>query len=317
MKVNLVGFWDYDNYTQLTLPAFRSIIDQHFTFSFFDRHTRYDKASTVFVSDSYQYNNKNKVVIDELIDAGYLVVFENLQEMQPSMTHSQENVLQFICAKTKKPTAGIIEVPMYFWYYEHKLNNYKTISRKLEFKKKFLLMMNLVRPFRDDILTVFDDILEDSFYSYVERGIRMPGDSNTAQRWDRYINPAWYNQTQLSVAVESQMFTTPGTIFVTEKTMKPLALQHPFLMLGCRGTLALLKDAGFTTYDNLFDESYDTASDRIKLVHKQVKNYNGTGYDATTWSKLQHNHNWFYNEQEVNRRFTNDIVNPILEFVNG
>ena len=48
------------------------------------------------------------------------------------------------------------------------------------------------------------------------------------------------------------------TIFISEKTFKPILLQMPFVSLGNPGTLSVLKDLGFKTFDKWIDESYDT-----------------------------------------------------------
>jgi hypothetical protein len=48
------------------------------------------------------------------------------------------------------------------------------------------------------------------------------------------------------------------TIFISEKTFKPIILQMPFISLGNPGTLSVLKELGFKTFDKWIDESYDT-----------------------------------------------------------
>ena len=63
-------------------------------------------------------------------------------------------------------------------------------------------------------------------------------------------------------------------------------------------------------------ESYPT---RIDHVYNQVKSYIlfDTEYDTITKQKIEHNYNLFFNEQEVNRRYKLDVINPILEFINA
>lgn len=175
--------------------------------------------------------------------------------------------------------------------------------------------MNMVKPFRDDIYNKFTDILEQGMYSYAGRDILVEGDNFEADWWDRYINADWYNRTEFSLVVESQMNT--NGVFVTEKTMKPIGLQHPFIVLGSPGTLEFLQSAGFVTYDNLFDESYDKSPDRLNLIYEQVKNYSLHGYDQLTLEKIKHNYNLFFDNVKLEQSFKHAIINPILEFVNG
>ena len=139
--------------------------------------------------------------------------------------------------------------------------------------------------------------------------------------WDRYINIDWYNKTQFSVVVETNMSMNVDGIFITEKSMKPFALKHPFISLSCANTVKMLKQNGFESFDNLFDESYDSEklhTDRINEVYNQVKSFSlfDIDYDSLTKQKIEHNYNWFYNNQEVDRRFKLDIINPILTFLN-
>lgn len=46
-------------------------------------------------------------------------------------------------------------------------------------------------------------------------------------------------------------------VFFTEKTFKPMAYGHPFLLFSSAGALASLRSMGFETFATVFDESYD------------------------------------------------------------
>ena len=321
MKIKLVGFWDYNNYTQITLLEYRSIISQSFDFEFYDPYKSYDRQSILFVCNHYQYY-QNQTVIDQLVDAGYKLAFESLLEKQSSSPHTQPTVLHIVAGKSEQPPVNTLEVPLYFWYHENRLSNYQ-IDRTYCPDKKFLLMMNFARLFRDEIYNKFSPILEQGLYSYVDRGIKIDGDiehdstgyKNYWDRWDRYINPAWYNRTEINVVVESQM--SSNELFITEKTMKPLALEQPFVMLGCAGTLDFLRHSGFETYDNLFDETYDSKMNRLDLVYEQIKNYDLRGYDQLTRDKMTHNAELFHDRQAVDRSFQATLIDPLLEFANG
>lgn len=48
-----------------------------------------------------------------------------------------------------------------------------------------------------------------------------------------------------------------NTIFISEKTFKPVLLKMPFVSLGNPGTLTVLKELGFKTFDKWINESYD------------------------------------------------------------
>ena len=62
--------------------------------------------------------------------------------------------------------------------------------------------------------------------------------------------------------------------YFTEKITKPLYYGHPFILIGFKNSLKFLKDMGFKTYDDVFDESYDemeTWEERTKAVWKEVE----------------------------------------------
>ena len=52
-----------------------------------------------------------------------------------------------------------------------------------------------------------------------------------------------------------------GGAFITEKTFKAVLNAHPFVVFGCPGTLATLRDLGYRTFDTVIDNSYDTIAD--------------------------------------------------------
>jgi len=64
------------------------------------------------------------------------------------------------------------------------------------------------------------------------------------------------------------------SLFMTEKTLKPILNKSPFLLNGSYLTLQQFKKLGFQTYDLLFDESYDREPifyDRIIGMFENVK----------------------------------------------
>ena len=62
-----------------------------------------------------------------------------------------------------------------------------------------------------------------------------------------------YYQSNCDLVLES----TIESLFITEKTWKPIVFQKPFLVWGGQGIHAKLKDLGFELYDELFDYSFD------------------------------------------------------------
>jgi hypothetical protein len=94
---------------------------------------------------------------------------------------------------------------------------------------------------------------------------------------------------------------------------------------GQKGTLKFLHDLGFETFENIFDESYDsidssnvTSRDtdpKLKIIINNVENFTKGPRDALTQQKIQHNHAHFSNMALVESRFVQEIIDPILEFL--
>jgi hypothetical protein len=72
---------------------------------------------------------------------------------------------------------------------------------------------------------------------------------------DAIVNPRCYTDTWFSVVTET-IFDYPHS-FRTEKIWKPILMAHPFVAAANRGYLRDLRNAGFRTFHNYIDESYD------------------------------------------------------------
>ena len=82
---------------------------------------------------------------------------------------------------------------------------------------------------------------------------------------------------QLSVfneSAESLLYVVTETIadgrrqHLTEKTFKPICLNMPFVIVGTAGSLNYLKRYGFKTFDQFWNESYDTETNDIVRIEK-------------------------------------------------
>jgi len=75
-----------------------------------------------------------------------------------------------------------------------------------------------------------------------------------------------YSKCFLDVVSETTfMYPYP---FISEKTIRPILLKTPFLIFGGQKTLQCLHDAGFKTFDNFWDESYDQVANHWERFDK-------------------------------------------------
>lgn len=67
-----------------------------------------------------------------------------------------------------------------------------------------------------------------------------------------------YKDSYCSLVTETQVDEYEANMtFISEKTYKAIYNFHPFLLAGCHGTLKYLRDRGYETFPELFDETYD------------------------------------------------------------
>jgi hypothetical protein len=280
---------------------FGPLIAQYLDFEPWDPDNTYP-AGTLFYVNCLNYTAE---LAWQLQDQGFRLLIDNLWEVDPG------------------PALGAhrITCDRWFWYneslwYQHLgLDQYQP---QRDFCNLALMPMNKRKPHRDDFVQRIN--LDRMLWSYVDAGRQLPGDKDTVN-WEtqRYMNPVWYDTTYLSMVVES--LVRPGSkytpCFVTEKTTKPLAFQHPFLVYGNRGTLRTLKDWGFETWSHLWDESYDEiqqADERGRVVAALLNSIEVLPHTPETLKKLQHNRNHFFDSALVRRGIIKEIVEPIIEY---
>lgn len=88
---------------------------------------------------------------------------------------------------------------------------------------------------------------------------------------NKNINSEYYNNSFCSIVMET--FQRPGDPINTEKIIKPIAHKHPFLLYGSDGHLKFLRDLGFETFSDVFDESYDLIVDpveRLEAIFREI-----------------------------------------------
>jgi hypothetical protein len=78
--------------------------------------------------------------------------------------------------------------------------------------------------------------------------------------------------TQISVVLETVF--DDSRIHLTEKTLRPIACGHPFILAAGPGALEYLRSYGFKTFAPWIDESYDSEPDSFKRLEKIIHTMN-------------------------------------------
>lgn len=308
----------YDDHTSFNITWVRPIVEQTFELVEYEPGARYtpgrDFAVVTYASKERSHWYKN------LVEQGCGLIIDHLWDADVALL----------------PQIGAKEItlfcPNWMWYLaciEFSFHGYESYRPERIKEHAFLMLMNNPRWHRDWLIHRLDQVLPNNLYSYNTRGIPIPGDmtSDVKVPWQRYLNPDWYNKTAFSIVAESYMRNTwhPAEMRteVSEKIFKPLAYFHPFVVAGSVDTLKYLKSQGFVTYDNWFDESYDSVEDdHIRLAMVGAEAWNATlrwnaqelNYDVETEARARHNHYHMFNKDIVLPRFHSEIIEPVLEF---
>lgn len=131
--------------------------------------------------------------------------------------------------------------------------------------------------------------------------------------FNNFVDSSLHNGSYLDLAAETYQIERPDHFFITEKTYRPIANGCVFLILGQPGILQYLKSKGIETFDDIFDESYDTTQhwfNRWKIIEKNISIWLQMGkagrdeYYKKNFDKLVHNQNVLYE-----RSFKTEIEN--------
>jgi hypothetical protein len=116
-----------------------------------------------------------------------------------------------------------------------------------------------------------------------------------------------YKATNFEVVLETLF--DDERLHLTEKTLRPIAVGQPFLLVATHGSLAYLRRYGFKTFASVIDESYDDIEDpvvRLETIVKLMKTINEWTVDQQAQYMHQinyivnYNRNYFFSDEFFN-----------------
>jgi hypothetical protein len=110
-------------------------------------------------------------------------------------------------------------------------------------------------PWSTDLETTDHVFFENSYFSVITETLYYPHHAVPNQNYIGHV-PAFIG------------------LFLTEKTYKPIAMKHPFILLAPQHSLRMLRERGYKTFSPFIDESYDEIENddlRLKAVVEEVK----------------------------------------------
>jgi hypothetical protein len=137
-----------------------------------------------------------------------------------------------------------------------------------------------------------------------------------------------YQLGNFTEAADSLVYVPTETVYfgrrthLTEKTFKAIALEMPFVLVAPAGSLSYLREYGFRTFADVFDESYDEETDdirRIEKVTQLLKHLNNLSVaerhriHQACLPIVEYNYNHFYSGAFANRLWA-ELTQMLTEF---
>ena len=152
--------------------------------------------------------------------------------------------------------------------------------------------------------------------------------STDAASWSSaVINLNDYEATDIEVVLET-LFDDPRQQ-LTEKSLRPIAVAHPFIIAGTAGSLEYLRSYGFKTFQHIWDEGYDLIEDpkerliRITELMQQIANWD----PKTRFNKMRqaqdiadYNKKLFFSEgwrNKIINEYKNNLSNAMIIMKNN
>jgi len=327
---------------------------EYFTLHDFDLDS-YDRKFAILdcrkVNRSFEKNKEYSIELNRRCD---LLHSQGFNFIKATPWESLENVN----AETQYPDINLEHIKWtggvsWFWFYmyiKHKDSEFNfTHDHNGSYwhkKKDFLYLNKTVRNHR---IKLYDKLLEHgvldnsihTFHSHPhnERVLpsryELPWAQEYALReghWDQDIFELPYNDTVCSLVSETN--DNDYEVFMTEKIWKPIIAKHVFVVHGNYLYLQKLREIGFKTFGNYFDESYDLEKDSDERIHKLVdlckdlkaKCSQGSVVESGNkkWQDIylqtqalrKHNYDTFFNEAKLSAQI-NKTLELFLEFADS
>ena len=133
-----------------------------------------------------------------------------------------------------------------------------------------------------------------------------------------WSSASFYQNSFMSVLTESSA-VGPGC-YISEVIFKAIVFMHPFMIIGQPRTLEVLREWGFDTFDDVFDNSYDLEDDmfkRIEMVLQQMEIINQLSPEELKEKTLELKDRLVYNKnryfstefKEITKSYFEDVYN--------
>lgn len=108
--------------------------------------------------------------------------------------------------------------------------------------------------------------------------------------------------TYITVVSEAHCGDSDQTMFLSEKLFKPIACNHPFIVMGNRDSLKMMRKLGYKTFNDYLDETYDELP-----THERLTEIISVLRDIEYKDKFE----WFKSMEEVVKHNYNNLIDKL------
>ena len=232
------------------------------------------------------------------------------------------------CNTYKEHFPGVTVEPYFIYYQRMLIKNleHEFTANKGKRERYFICLNNYKKEHRTSIVDwiKFNKWQSSVDFSYISenRTLGVQGNKKTVKDeislWQDSPPYEYFNRCYFYIATETHFYQertahvvkeehTSVPTFISEKTLKALHFEIPLIVVGLPYSLRALRDLGYETFPELFDESYDEELDdskRMVLIKDAVQNLMNKSLDElhdivmqdSVQAKLLHNKQLFLNK---------------------
>ena len=281
------------------------------------------KIANIRLKDNEEFNTELERRCKLLHSQGFVFIKSNPWESLENINNTEQ--YPEIEIEHVKWTGGV----SWFWFYMQK--KYKDTTLNFDHSKKkydFLYLNKMSRPHRTKLYGKLHDknVLENSLYtSWPSRKLPAEYELPWAQDYPQYgmdqdIFEKPYNDTACSIVSETN--DNDYEVFMTEKIWKPIIAQQFFIVHGNYLYLQKLREMGFKTFNNYFEEVYDldrhpdARINNIVDVCDRLRDAPWQDMYLQSQALRQYNYNHFFDSEKLSKEI-NKTLNLFLEFADS
>ena len=263
--------------------------------------------------ENTDYHNDLQKRIDKLEKLGFKFILAHPWESEENM-RDKGNYNQYLKDKKYIRWAGKTS---WFWFlmrkkYEGSVLNFNHSQKKFN----FLYLNKQSRSHRKKLFDKLkkEHVLDNSLFSFLDAPYGIKLDPKYELPWvdtqnypkygsDQDIYEPQFNDSCFNLISETN--DNDHDVFITEKLWKPIIAGQVFIVHGNYNYLKKLRDMGFKTFGDFFDESYDDERDPNRRIDcivslcKELKKMDPIKLYQETESIRNHNRNLFFDDEAL------------------